>query len=274
MLQRFKQEIARALPKHLSAERMARIALTSFRKNPKLGQCDPKSVFAAVIMASQLGWEIGIGGQAYLIPYGRECQLVPGWMGLVDLVFRTGRASVWTGAVYEGDEFEYFLGDSPFIKHRPVATGDEAKLLYVYAVGRMNAADWPVIEVWPMAKVIAHRDKYNKVGRQHYSYQHLEMYARKVALLQVLKYMPKSTEMQLALQLDQAAGAGQQNISMADAIDATWVPEQIENEDAEPPEAPRSSTQAVKEQLMSRSEDKRRAVQTEEIWPKNPKDAA
>lgn len=224
MLDKFKGEIARALPKHLSAERMARIALTCFRQNPGLGKCDPKSVFAAVIMSAQLGLEPGIGGQAYLIPYGGECQFVPGWQGLVDIVSRSGRASVWTGAVYEGDEFDYALGDSPFVKHRPAGDEDETKLTHVYAIGRIDGAAWPVIEVWPIAKVLRHRDRFNKVGKKHYSFQHLEMYARKVALLQVLKYMPKSVELQTAIALDHAATDNTQRIDVKDALEGTWAP--------------------------------------------------
>ena len=55
MLEQFKGEIARALPKHINPDRMARIALTAFRMTPKLGECDPRSVFAAVIQSSQMG---------------------------------------------------------------------------------------------------------------------------------------------------------------------------------------------------------------------------
>lgn len=234
MLNSYKAEIARALPRHLDGDRMARIALTCFRQTPKLGKCAPKSVFAAVIMAAQLGLEPGIGGQAYLIPYGTECQFVPGWQGLVDLVSRAGRASVWTGAVFDGDEFSYALGDSPHVTHRPAGDEDESKLTHVYAIGRVGGSQWPVIEVWPIAKVLRHRDRYNKVGNKHYSYQHLEMYARKIALLQVLKYMPKSVELQTAIALEHAAEKGGQRLDVHEAIDGTWAP--VETLDAEPAE--------------------------------------
>ena len=69
MIEQLKRQVALALPKHLNADRMARIALTEFNKNPKLGECDPTTVFAAVVIASQLGLEPGIQGQGYLIPY-------------------------------------------------------------------------------------------------------------------------------------------------------------------------------------------------------------
>ncbi len=55
LLDAYKGEIARALPRHLNAETMTRVALTCFRMNPKLEECKPASVFAAVIQASQLG---------------------------------------------------------------------------------------------------------------------------------------------------------------------------------------------------------------------------
>jgi hypothetical protein len=129
LLEKFKGEIARALPRHLSGDRMTRIALTAFRRNPALGKCDPRSVFAAIIQASQLGLEPDTLGRAYLIPYGQECQFVPGWKGLVELANRSGAASVWTGAVYEGDEFSWSLGDSPYVVHRPCGEYDRNRAI-------------------------------------------------------------------------------------------------------------------------------------------------
>ncbi|KVD80765.1 hypothetical protein WS62_25940 [Burkholderia sp. ABCPW 14] len=142
------------------------------------------------------------------MPYGRTCQFVPGWKGLVDLVSRSGRATVWTGTVFEGDEFDYALGDSPFIRHRPGEENDPDKITHVYAVGRVNGSEYPVIEVWTIRKIWKHRDKYNKVGAKHYSFRDPEMYARKVPLLQVLKYMPKSIELQNAMAIANAADNG------------------------------------------------------------------
>lgn len=207
-LTQHKAQLAAALPKHLNPDRMARLALTAFSQNKQLQQCDPKTVFSSLIVLSQLGLEPGIDGQGYLVPYGKICTPIPGWKGYVDLVSRSGRATVWTGAVFEGDEFDYALGDAPFIKHKPGDENDESKLTHVYAVGRVKGAELPVIEVWTKAKAIKHRDKYNKVGQKHYSFSNFEMYARKVVLLQVIKYMPKSIELQTAMEIDLAATEG------------------------------------------------------------------
>lgn len=227
MLESFKVQIAAALPRHLNADRMVRIAMTEFRKNPDLARCDPKSVFASIIIAAQLGLEPGVMGQAYLIPYNKVCTLVPGWQGYVDLVARAGRASVWTDAVRAGDTFRYSKGTSPSIIHEPGDGDDDSPFAYVYAVGRIKNAEWPVIEVWSRAKVQKHLKQYNKVGTRHYALQserNLEMYGRKACLMQVIKYLPKSVELQAAAELDYSANAGAQNISVNEAIAGTFQP--------------------------------------------------
>lgn len=224
LLDRAKTEIERALPRHLDGDRMARIALTAFRRNPALGNCDPRSVLAAVIQASQLGLEPDTLGRSYLIPYGRECQFIPGWKGLTDLVHRSGIATVWTGAVFDGDILEYKIGDSPHILHKPTGECDPAKLTHVYAVARMKGVKYPIIEVWTIDRVNKHRDRYNKVGKRHYSFAHPEMYARKVVLLQVIKYLPASPELAAAIDLNDQAELGEQNLSMENVLEGSCSP--------------------------------------------------
>ncbi len=220
-LDKLKPQMALALPKHLSADRMARLAVTAFSTTPKLQECDPKSIAGSIMTASTLGLEPGVDGQGFLVPYGRTCTFVPGWKGLVDLVSRSGRATVWTGAVFKGDEFDYALGDSPFIKHRPGEENDPDLMTHVYAVGRVNGSQLPVIEVWTVGKVKKHRDKYNKQGGKHYSFRDWEMYARKIPLLQVLKYMPKSIELSNAIALTNAADQGQHAVIDGDFVTIT-----------------------------------------------------
>lgn len=199
--------IAAALPRHLTKERMIRLALTSFSTTKKLRECTAHSILSSIVLASQLGLEIGLGGQGYLIPYNGTCTFVPGWRGLLSLVNNSGRATAWTGAVFEGDDFDFQLGSHPRCNHIPGPNyGDDTKLEKVYAIGKVNGAEMAIMEMWPMARVFRHRDKSNKVGREHYSFKHPEMYGRKVVLLQVLKYLPLSIELQNAVV---AADAGE-----------------------------------------------------------------
>lgn len=208
-LTKSRSAIEMALPKHLNADRMIRLALTCFSTNPALRKCTAQSILGSIVVASQCGLEIGVRGQAYLIPYKSTATFVPGWQGLVGLLNNTGRATAWTGAVYEGDEWDFALGSSPRCRHVPGENyGNEEKMIWVYACGKVNGSEQPVIEAWPISRVKAHRDRYNKVGDKHYSYDNFEMYARKVVLLQVLKYMPSSIELNNAITANDAAEMG------------------------------------------------------------------
>ncbi len=224
-LDKMKHQMALALPKHMSADRMARLALTAFSQSRDLQACRTETILASLMTATQLGLEPGINGQGYLIPYKGTCTFVPGWKGLVDLVSRAGRATVWTGAVYAGDHFDYQLGDEPYCRHKP--DDGEGEFTHVYAIGRVKDAQMPVIEVWTRKKVEKHLKQYNKVGGRHYalaSESNFEMYARKVALLQVLKYMPSSIELANAIEVSHAAEAGQGAVIEGDFVTVTADP--------------------------------------------------
>ena len=261
-LEKLKQQIGLVLPKHMTPDRMARLALTAFSTEPKLHDCSFESVAAGVMTASQMGLEIGVGGQGWLIPYGKTATFVPGWMGLVELLNRSGRASAWTGAVYDGDRIDWELGDSPYLKHKPC--GEKETLTHVYAIGRIKGSDWPVIEVWNVRAVTKHRDRYNKVGQKHYSFKdtnNFEMYARKVALLQVLKYLPKSIELQAAIDASNAADSGE-----AYTVDADFV--------VTVPQTPQNQSEAdgLVEELSAKqiSNAQAESLRSEQGVPKEP----
>jgi phage RecT family recombinase len=248
MLQAWLPEIKRALPKHLNADRMSRIALTAFRRTPKLAKCDPRSVFAAVIQASQLGLEPDTLGRSYLIPYEKrgkvngqwqtvaiECQFVPGWKGLVDLMNRSGQGTVYTGVIFKDQDYRFVDGSKRELEiTNETSLVDPSEITHAFAVGHIKGGMFPVIELWRMAKVIKHRDRYNKVGDKHYSFDNLEMYARKVVLLQVLKYMPCSPELAAAMALNDDAEMGRQRIDLKDAIEGTWSPAPDDEDDPKP----------------------------------------
>lgn len=238
-----KPQMALALPKHMNADRMTRLALTAFSSNPDLQECSHKSIAASIMTAAQMGLEPGINGQGYLIPYKGTCTFVPGWKGLVDLVARAGRATVWTGVVMPGDRFEYQLGDSPFCRHIPGDSAGDEPFTHVYAIGRVRDASMAVIEVWTRAKVQKHLKQYNKVGGRHYALaneNNLAMYARKVALLQVLKYMPASIELANAIEVSNASEDGKSAVLDGDFVTVTDI-----TDDAAAPPPARDNSEAT-----------------------------
>lgn len=259
----FKAQMTLALPKHMHADRMARLALTQFSSNPKLQECDPHSIAGSIMTASTLGLEPGVNGQGYLIPYydNRKrmmiCNFVPGWKGLQDIANRSGRCTTWTGAVFEGDHFDYALGDRPFVNHKPGDEDDPSKLTHVYAIGRVNGSEWPVIDVWKISKVIRHRNKYNKVGDKHYSFRDWEMYARKVPLLQVLKYMPASIELSNAIAASNHAENGRNGNVIIEGNFVHIPDRQDDDDDAAP--ANETATTVTLPTCTAEAFDKRKA---------------
>ena len=208
-LDKLKPQMALALPKHMTADRMARLALTAFSTSPQIQNCDQKTIAASIMTAGQLGLEPGVNGAGYLIPYGKTCTFVPGWKGLVDLVSRSGRGTVFTGVIFKDQGYTFVDGARrDLIIHNETDMEDPEDITHAYAIGWVKDAAMPIIELWRVSKIAKHRDKYNKVGTRHYSYRDWEMYCRKIPLLQVLKYMPCSIEVANAISISNSAEAG------------------------------------------------------------------
>lgn len=252
-MDKFKPQMALALPKHLSADRMARLAVTAFNSTPKLQMCDPKTIAGSIMTASVLGLEIGVNGQGFLVPYGQTCNFVPGWKGLVDLVNRGGRGTVFTGVIFKDQEYTFTDGAKrDLVIHNETDLDDPKDITHAYAVGWVKGASMPIIELWRVSKITKHRDKYNKQSTKHYSYRDWEMYARKIPLLQVIKYMPTSIELQNALVVNDAAERGAYATIDGDFVNVT-EPTEIPQDD-EPQESQTGTGGASASTAESKSE--------------------
>ena len=208
-MDKLKPQMALALPKHLTADRMTRLALTAFSTSEALQRCTTKSIAASIMTAGQLGLEPGVNGAGFLVPYGTTCTFVPGWKGLVDLVSRSGRGTVFTGVIFKDQEYTFIDGAKrDLIIHNETDLDDPEDITHAYAIGWVKDATMPIIELWRVSKLKKHRDKYNKQGVKHYSFSDWEMYCRKIPLLQVIKYMPCSIEVANAVALSEAADRG------------------------------------------------------------------
>lgn len=235
LLETHKAEIAKALPRHLKPDTMLRIALTAFRLNPKLGQCEPASVFAAVIQASQLGLRPNLLGECYLIPYkdrnGKmQCQLQIGYQGLLELVRRSGLVeSIGCYLVHTRDDFKITLGTDPGIYHVPFMDGDRGEVKLGYAVAKIKGGGLHV-EVMTVEQINAIKARSQNViaaakydSRTPWDTDWDEM-ARKTLARRICKWLPKSNELATALSLENAADKGTQELTVDDAIHGAFVP--------------------------------------------------
>lgn len=220
----FKKQLALALPKNLTAERMSRIALTELRKTPALLRTDPKSFMGAIMQSAQLGLEPGSAlGQAYLVPYGNQCKLILGYRGMIDLARRSGQVlSLNAYAVHEGDDFSYCLGLHPDIQHVPAADADRSKrpITFVYAVANLKGGGCQ-FEVLSRAEVEAVKAKAKSKDIWN---SYFEEMAKKTVIRRLFKYLPVSIEALQVANLDAKKEAGE-DISQEDVIDITTISE-------------------------------------------------
>jgi recombination protein RecT len=205
-----RKQIEIALPKHMTPDRMLRIALTEWRRNPKLHGCNALSYVGAIVQCSQLGLEPGNKlDHVHLIPFGKECQVIMGYRGMLELSRRSEKVmSQTTQAVYELDFFDYEYGSKSFIKHKP-HLGHRGDLIAVYSdVKFVNGGEQ--FEVMSKIEVdqIMLRSKTYRNGPWQTDY---EAMARKTVIRRLFKYMPISIEMNQAVQLDEQADLGSQN---------------------------------------------------------------
>lgn len=247
MLDKFKAEIARALPRHINPDRMTRIALTAFRMNPRLAECDPRSVFAAIVQSSQLGLEVGLMGEAHLVPFKNECQLIPGYTGLIKLARQSGFVQdIYAHEVRMNDQFNLNLGLERSLEHVPMqgscgfpATDEErGPIAGFYAVGvfKDGSRTFVAMGVTEVERIrdnsrgyqAAKRSKKDSVWDSDFTAMGL-----KTAIRRLCKYLPKSPELATALSLDAAFEQGKdQHLNLIDAATGEFVPDNFDEEES------------------------------------------
>jgi recombination protein RecT len=242
LLDRAKPAILAALPRHMSVDRMMRVALTQIRKNPVLLECDAISLIGAVVQAAQLGLEIGVQGQAYLVPYGKEVQLIPGYRGLTMLARRTGEVeSIPAYVVHSKDEFDISLGTDPKITHNPKFSADNKQVIGAYAVAIFTSG-FKQFEYMPIEDLEAIRARSKAKNNGPWVTDTEEMY-RKTVVRRISKFVPSSVELARAVELDNKAEAGESQ-NLADIIDIQALP--AEDRPAPEPSPIEKATQQLK----------------------------
>ena len=200
-LKKMGPEIEKALPKHMDADRMARIALTTIRTNPKLLECSVPSLLGAVMQAAQLGLEPGLIGHCYLVPFKNgktgqtDVQFIIGYKGMIDLARRSGQIeNIYAHAVYSNDEFDYELGLEPKLKHKPYMEGDRGEFIGAYAVAHFKDGGYQ-FEFMPKSEIDKRR-KRSKAANNGPWVTDFEEMAKKTVIRHMWKYLPISVEIQ------------------------------------------------------------------------------
>lgn len=206
-----KGEIAKVLPKHCSADRMARVALTAITRTPELAECDQASFFRCLMDLSQWGLEPD-GRHAHLIPFKNksrgvtECQVIIDYKGMVALCFRSGKVkSLHADVIYDGDIFRFNLGQVeehiPWVwrmdADRPAERGNRRG---VFCIAKMaDGADKCEVMSEQEVKAIQSRSRAGGAGPWKTDFNEM---AKKTVFRRATKWLPLSAEVVEAMQRD------------------------------------------------------------------------
>lgn len=229
-----KDSFEAVLPKHLTVGRFLKVALASLTRTPDLAKCRPETLIMALAACSELGLEPNSPlGHAYLIPYGNDCQLVIGFKGLIALARRSGEiASIDVAVVHARDVFSYVRGDNPRIHHEPFVPkyNDAGKLdgpsdpgptVAAYMIAKLKDGSVQR-EVMYRHEIEAVRNGSKMKNGVPWT-KHWDEMARKTVFRRGWKWLPQSTEMAKALELDDDKPADLERMGRGVVIDVDFA---------------------------------------------------
>jgi recombination protein RecT len=204
-LEKLKPQMALALPRHLTPDRLARVAMTAIQNTPKLLDCDRTSLFAAIMTCAQLGLEPdGVLGQAYLVPFAGKVQFIPGYKGLITLARNSGEVvSIAAHEVCEKDHFVYNFGLAEKLEHVP-ESGERGAITHFYAYAKFKDGGH-YFDVMTKAEVDAIRDQssgYKSALKYKSDSPWIQNYVemgKKTAIRRISKYLPMNVQKAAAI---------------------------------------------------------------------------
>jgi len=196
-----KHEIARALPRHLTTERFARIVLTECKRTKKLLTCTPSSLLGSMMQAAQLGLEPGPLGQAYLVPYNGEVSLIIGYRGYIDLARRSGQLlDIVAREVRTKDDFAFEYGSAEFLRHVP-KLNDRGETIAYYGIAKFPGGG-QLLHVMDLAEIAERRNRSKAKSSGPWVTDPGPM-SRKTVIRAMSPYLPMSPEFAAALAADE-----------------------------------------------------------------------
>lgn len=226
---RFKDEIAKVLPKHMTPDRMARVALTALRRVPKLRECTPESFFKCMMDLSSWGLEPD-GRRAHLIPYGKECSLVIDYKGIVELAMRSGKiARIHADVICENDEFVYDRGE--VVKHIVDIKQPRGEVMAVYClVTFKDGAEKAEVMTRDDVDAVRKRSRAGNSGPWQTDWNEM---AKKTVFRRASKWLPLTAEQVDAMDRDYDVPASIVKRPTPTAIDVMATLKQSEPEQSE-----------------------------------------
>lgn len=177
------------------------------RATPKLLECDRMSLLSAFVTVAQFKFMPSkVSGEAYVIPYGKEAKFQLGYQGIVTLLYRSPKISnITANIIHKNDLFEYEEGLDARLVHKPALFGNgRGDAIGVYTIVTM-ADGTKTFKVMDKSAVMSIKDlsKAKNVADSPWNSKDPELWMwKKTCLIQHSKLLPKTQEIQKALEKD------------------------------------------------------------------------
>lgn len=226
--------------------------------NQQLRNAEPMSIIGAAMVAATMQLQvIPTLGQCYIIPYGKKAQFQVGYLGLLHLCQRSGQfkkilaAPVHEGEYVSGDEF-----DEEYVFDKKQKKSDKV-IGYMAKFELLNG--FTKVAYWDIEKVKAHATKFSQAFRAGFNSpwkSDFDAMAQKTVLKSILKFAPKSIEMQNAVTFDQSViNTNTSDVQDLD-IDA-FAPEYVDNIESEKKENIAAKAAEAAKADAAKKEDKK-----------------
>lgn len=254
----YRAKFERCLPKDMTTERFLETATISLAGDPKMIQAVndcPETVISGLLRCAQAGFEPNSpSGEVFLVPYltknkhtglkEMRVNFQYGYRGVITLCFRAGFIDlVQAHTIYAKDEWDYELGLTPKLVHRPYRGGNRGEPVAYYCTYTTNrnrtGADLMFVE-----EVREHARRFAKsfdaaTGSFYGPWKtDFNAMAKKTVILKALNYVPKSAEISRLLLADNATSSvfapDMSFVKSDDYIDAEEIPTEKPSDPASP----------------------------------------
>ena len=226
------KRIKAMLPTHIEPEKFQSAAVTAIGFAPALLEADRQSLFNALVRCAGDG----------LLPDGREAaltifnskikvkgkdvwikkvQYMPMVYGIIKRMRNSGDiTTIEAHIVYRNDEFEFELGDTPRLFHKPLLDGDRGKQIFVYCI--VNFKDGSKYREIMSVNEIQKARKASKNSDKGPWVDWWDEMAKKTVIHRAAKRLPASSELNDLMKYD-----------MEVTLNPESIPDEIETEPRE-----------------------------------------
>lgn len=229
-LQRYETDLKALLAIHnLAPEKFMTLTLNAVKRMPKLLECDAKTLFGCILVAAEFGLEPNTTiGYCHILPYKRkyqdeagkwkhilEAQFQIGYPGWLEIMYRNPKIeSIESGVIYENEEWYYDKGKREPFSHKPLPPSQRGeKWVAVFAIAWLTNTPRPKVALLYKEDV----DKIKKLSQgasSDYSPWNatdkdpFHWMARKTAIKQLVKELPKTREIERVYNIDNVVETG------------------------------------------------------------------